>query len=148
MHLILVRCARYRALVVRVTYSCAILCCGCRKKEFINNTIKNYYIMKHLFTVLLILVCSGLMAQNNNNEEGVVKVENYASTYRPGEVIVKFKAQGNVQVRKNVQGKFQTAGVSSVDEVFANIGVENVEPLMPHTGKRISSKRMVAYNGD
>lgn len=104
--------------------------------------------MKHLFTVLLILVCSGLMAQNNNNEEGVVKVENYASTYRPGEVIVKFKAQGNVQVRKNVQGKFQTAGVSSVDEVFANIGVENVEPLMPHTGKRISSKRMVAYNGD
>lgn len=105
--------------------------------------------MKHLFTVLLILVCSGLMAQNNNNEDEVVKIDRWnQNAYREGEVIVKFKADGAVQMRKNVKGKFQTASTSQVDALFAELGIEEVEELMPNVGARKAPRRMRAFNGE
>ena len=104
--------------------------------------------MKKLFSIVLLMACSiMLMAQSSNNEDEVVKIDQWSQTYREGEVIVKFKADGAVQMRKNAKGKFQTASISQVDALFAELGVEEVEELMPNVGSRKAPRRMRAYNG-
>ena len=105
--------------------------------------------MKKLFSIVLLLACTiALMAQSSNNEDEVVKIDRWnQNAYRQGEVIVKFKADGAVQMRKNVKGKFQTASVNAVDALFAELGVEEVEALMPNVGARKAPRRMRAYNG-
>ena len=105
--------------------------------------------MKKFFSLVLLMACSiALVAQSNNNQDEVVKIDRWnQQAYREGEVIVKFKADGAVQMRKNVQGKFQTASISQVDALFAELGVEEVEALMPNVGARKAPRRMRAYNG-
>lgn len=105
--------------------------------------------MKKFFSLVLLMACSiALVAQSSNNQDEVVKIDRWnQQAYREGEVIVKFKADGAVQMRKNVQGKFQTASISQVDALFAELGVEEVEELMPNVGARKAPRRMRAYNG-
>lgn len=105
--------------------------------------------MKKLFSIVLLLACTiALMAQSNNNQDEVVKIDRWnQQAYREGEVIVKFKADGAVQMRKNAKGKFQTTNISQVDALFAELGVEEVEALMPNVGARKAPRRMRAYNG-
>ena len=105
--------------------------------------------MKKLFSIVLLMACSiTLMAQSSNNQDEVVKIDRWnQQSYREGEVIVKFKADGAVQMRKNAKGKFQTASISQVDALFAELGVEEVEELMPNVGARKAPRRMRAYNG-
>ena len=105
--------------------------------------------MKKLFSIVLLMACSiTLMAQSSNNEDEVVKIEKWnQNAYRQGEVIVKFKADGAVQMRKNAKGKFQTASISEVDALFAELGVEEVEELMPNVGARKAPRRMRSYSG-
>ena len=105
--------------------------------------------MKKFFSLVLLMACTiTLMAQSSNNQDEVVKIDRWnQQAYREGEVIVKFKADGVVQMRKNVQGKFQTASISQVDALFAELGVEEVEELMPNVGARKAPRRMRAYNG-
>ena len=105
--------------------------------------------MKKLFSIMLLLACTiALVAQSNNNQDEVVKIDRWnQQSYREGEVIVKFKADGAVQMRKNAKGKFQTASISQVDALFAELGVEEVEALMPNVGARKAPRRMRAYNG-
>ena len=105
--------------------------------------------MKKLFSIVLLMACSiTLMAQSSNNEDEVVKIEKWNQyAYREGEVIVKFKADGAVQMRKNAKGKFQTASISQVDALFAELGVEEVEELMPQVGARKAPRRMRSYSG-
>ena len=105
--------------------------------------------MKKFFSLVLLMACTiTLMAQSSNNQDEVVKIDRWnQQAYREGEVIVKFKADGAVQMRKNVQGKFQTASISQVDALFAELGVEEVEALMPNVGARKAPRRMRAYNG-
>ena len=105
--------------------------------------------MKKFFSIVLLLACSfTLMAQSNDNQDEVVKIDRMnQNAYREGEVIVKFKADGAVQMRKNAKGKFQTASVSAVDALFAELGIEEMEELMPQVGARKAPRRMRAYNG-
>lgn len=105
--------------------------------------------MKKFFSLVLLLACTiTLMAQSSNNQDEVVKIDRWnQQAYREGEVIVKFKADGAVQMRKNVQGKFQTASISQVDALFTELGVEEMEELMPQVGARKAPRRMRAYNG-
>ena len=105
--------------------------------------------MKRIFSIVLLMACTiTLVAQINNNQDEVVKIDRWnQNAYRQGEVIVKFKADGAVQMRKNAKGKFQTASISQVDALFAELGVEEVEALMPNVGARIAPRRMRAYNG-
>ena len=105
--------------------------------------------MKKLFSIVLLLACSiALVAQSSNNQDEVVKIDRWnQNAYRQGEVIVKFKADGAVQMRKNAKGKFQTASISQVDALFEELGVEEVEELMPNVGARKAPRRMRAYNG-
>lgn len=105
--------------------------------------------MRKLFSLMLLLACTiTLMAQSSNNQDEVVQIDRWnQQAYREGEVIVKFKADGAVQMRKNAKGKFQTASISQVDALFAELGVEEVEELMPNVGARKAPRRMRAYNG-
>lgn len=105
--------------------------------------------MKKLVSIVLLMACSiALVAQSSNNQDEVVKIDRWnQNAYREGEVIVKFKADGDVQMRKNAKGKFQTASISQVDALFAELGVEEVEELMPNVGARKAPRRMRAYNG-
>lgn len=105
--------------------------------------------MKKLFSIVALMACSiALVAQSSNNQDEVVKIDRWnQQAYREGEVIVKFKADGAVQMRKNAKGKFQTASESAVDALFAELGVEEVEELMPNVGARKAPRRMRAYNG-
>ena len=105
--------------------------------------------MRKLFSIVLLMACTiTLMAQSSNNQDEVVKIDRWnQQSYREGEVIVKFKADGAVQMRKNAKGKFQTASISQVDALFAELGVEEVEELMPNVGARKAPRRMRAYNG-
>ena len=105
--------------------------------------------MKKLFSLMLLLACTiALVAQSSNNQDEVVKIDRWnQQSYREGEVIVKFKADGAVQIRKNAKGKFQTACISQVDALFAELGVEEVEELMPNVGARKAPRRMRSYSG-
>ena len=88
------------------------------------------------------------MLHKPNNQDEVVKIDRWnQQAYRDGEVIVKFKADGAVQMRKNAKGKFQTTNISQVDALFAELGVEEVEELMPNVGARKAPRRMRVYNG-
>lgn len=101
---------------------------------------KNIYKMKGIIKSMLLvaglLVAMPLHAQmvSNNNEDGVNKVDRSAMRYRPGEVIVKFKDSTPISPAK-VQGKFKASGISAVDRVFKELGVKEVDQLMPLTGE-------------
>ncbi len=87
---------------------------------------------------------------SSNNDDGVVKVDQRLSqhAYRAGEVIVKFKSQGKVNIRK-VGGHFRTSSVSAVDKVMNQLGVTDVEQMMPLTGavKAGGPRKARSYNG-
>lgn len=101
---------------------------------------------------LLILTIGGFatlsIAQESNGYDDVVQIApQLRHQYRKGEVIVKFKAEG--AVRKMACGRYRSAGVASVDNLLRQIGVEEVEPLMPLTGISPTNglRRKATYNG-
>ncbi len=108
-------------------------------------------IIKSLLLAAVVAVAIPGTAQmvSNNNDDEVNKVDQSATkAYRPGEVIVKFKETSRVKMRSNAKGKFATAGVSQVDQVFNLLGVSEADQLMPLTGKQVSRRKMRSYSGD
>ena len=97
----------------------------------------------------MLLSAVPMVAQDCNNEEQVVKVDARASqfSYRENEVIVKFKPVGAVQMRANAKGGFATSGVSRIDAVMNELGVESFDGLMPLTGKEVKRRSARAING-
>ena len=89
-----------------------------------------------------------LFAQSADNEDEVIKINRWnQQAYREGEILVKFKADGAVQMRAPRKAKFQTSHVNAVDALFEELGVDSVEQLMPRTGHKNVGRRMKAYNG-
>ena len=99
--------------------------------------------MKHQsFLKPLLLLAVALMATmpllaqmvSNYNVDEVYKIDPSARmAYRPGEIIVKFKASSPVNI-KSVNGKFSTSRVNAIDAVLNSLGVKEAEQLMPLTG--------------
>ena len=92
-----------------------------------------------------------LLAQmvSNNNIDEVYQIDQSAQwAYRPGEVIVKFKATSPVNI-KSVNGQFRTSRVNGVDAVLNALGVTEAEQLMPLTGaiKNRAPRRAKALSG-
>ena len=89
-----------------------------------------------------------LFAQSADNEDEVIKINRWnQQAYRESEILVKFKADGAVQMRAPRKAKFQTSHVNAVDALFEELGVDSVEQLMPRTGHKNVGRRMKAYNG-
>jgi len=106
--------------------------------------------MKHKLLLLtaMLVAAAGMFAQSANNEDEVVKIDRMnQNAYREGEILVKFKADGAVQMRAPKKAKFQTSQVNAVDALFEELGVDSVEQLMPMTGHKNVGRRVKAYNG-
>lgn len=103
-----------------------------------------------LLAVAVLFAAIPLQAQqmvSNNNDDEVNKVDpSAARAYRPGEVIVKFKDATPIKMR-NKDGKFQSSGLSKVDKVLNELGVDEADQLMPLTGSKVNRSVMRAYNG-
>ena len=106
--------------------------------------------MKHKLLLLaaMLVAAAGMFAQSANNEDEVVKIDRMnQNAYREGEILVKFKADGAVQMRAPRKAKFATSQVNAVDALFEELGVDSVEQLMPMTGHKNVGRRVKAYNG-
>lgn len=103
-----------------------------------------------LFAVALTMgVLNGnLFAQSADNEDEVIKIDRMnQNAYREGEILVKFKADGAVQMKAPRKAKFATSQVNAIDALFAELGVDSIEQLMPQTGHKNVGRRVRAYNG-
>ncbi len=106
--------------------------------------------MKHKLLLLaaMLVAATGVFAQSADNEDEVVKIDRMnQNAYREGEILVKFKADGAVQMRAPRKAKFQTSQVNAVDALFEELGVDSVEQLMPMTGHKDVGRVRRAYNG-
>jgi hypothetical protein len=106
--------------------------------------------LKSIFLVSMLLGATAMPAFSqisNNNEDEVYKVDQrYGHDFVPGQVLVKMKDGSPANVRR-VQGRFQSAGVSRLDAVLHEFGVENMEQLLPHEKPGRALRRAKAFNG-
>ena len=104
---------------------------------------------KLFLLVAMLFAATGMVfAQSADNEDEVIKIDKWnQQAYREGEILVKFKADGAVQMRAPRKAKFATSQVNSIDALFAELGVDSVEQLMPMTGHKNVGRRVKAYNG-
>ncbi len=104
---------------------------------------------KHfLFLAAVLFAATSLFAQSADNEDEVIKIDRMnQNAYREGEILVKFKADGAVQMRAPRKAKFATSQVNAVDALFEELGVDSVEQLMPMTGHKDVGRVRRAYNG-
>lgn len=106
--------------------------------------------LHRIFTIALTaLAAIPTMAQDRNNEDEVVKVDARFSAYnyREGEVIVKFKDQSAAQINAPRRTKFRTSGVNSIDATLRDLGVSEVEALMPLSGNQQVKRLARSVNG-
>lgn len=99
---------------------------------------------------LLCLSVSAAMAQSNNNEDNVIKIdEANQRTYRSGQALVKFKDDSPLSVKKRASGRMKVSS-SALESVMNQLGVTEMEQLMPEGGKVPipSSSRMRRANGE
>ena len=84
---------------------------------------------------------------SNDNEDGVYKVQRpQAKDYVPGEVLFKLKDGQQAKVRR-AAGRVQSAGINSLDAVFTEFGVEDMEQLLPQAKVKGTPRRAKAFNG-
>ena len=92
---------------------------------------------KIFFTwALFCLSAATAMAQSNNNEDNVIKIdEANQRAYRSGQALVKFKDESPVSVKKRASGRMKVSS-SALQSVINQLGVTDMEQLMPVGGKR------------
>ena len=101
---------------------------------------------------LLLFITSEMQAQvvSNNNEDEVNKVDTrFAQDFVPGQVLVKFKDNSSIQVRR-VNGKYRSASISAVDQLLQSYGVDDMEKLFPEekvAKPKSQLRKRKAYNG-
>ena len=99
-----------------------------------------------LLSALCMAVCLPSIAQNVGNVYDVATIDRHAhGAYRPGEVIVKFKAASPIKVQAK-HGASVATSVNNVDAVLSKLGVTSAEQLMPLSGSGGPS-RVKAHNG-
>ncbi len=81
------------------------------------------------------------------SEADVVTLDSRFKDYRQGEVLVKFKTTSGVNVRRKA-GKFASSGVTAVDDAMRNLGISEIEELMPLTGELAQPRRIRTHNGN
>ena len=85
---------------------------------------------------------------SNDNEDEVYKVDQrYQKDYVPGQVLLKMKDGNPAKVRRNAKGQFQSAGITHLDAVLSQYGVEEMEQLLPNAKIGKTARRAKAYNG-
>lgn len=105
--------------------------------------------MKKLFTLLcLVLACAYGLAQSNNNEDEVVKIDWYNQhATKEGELIVKFADHTTLRLQNNERGILQTTGINKVDALLKTFPVAKAERLCPNDNPNRELKTSKSYNG-
>lgn len=113
--------------------------------------------MKQLNLILTstLLLCATVLPSSaqvsNDNADGVNRVDRRQqdNDFVPGQVLVKFKDESSVQVRRNSRGQIRTASISEVDKLLSEFGVNDMEKLFPNEVARPKSllRSRVAPNG-
>lgn len=106
--------------------------------------------LHRVFTFALsALLAVPAVAQDRNNEDEVAKVDARFSAYnyREGEVIVKFKDQSAAQIKAPRLTPFKTSGVARLDAALRELGVSEVEELMPLSGGQKVARVARDFNG-
>lgn len=104
---------------------------------------------KGLITCALLCLSAVVMAQSSDNEDNVVKIsESMHRAHRPGQVLVKFKDDSSISIRKQAPGRMRVSS-QRVQSVLNQLGVTNMEQLMPIGGKvkMKPSERLRRANG-
>ncbi|MBP3823147.1 MAG: S8 family serine peptidase [Bacteroidaceae bacterium] len=100
--------------------------------------------MKHFTSLFLFLVFPlvSTFPQTSDNEDHVVKIDPAnVRAYRSGQMLVKFKDESSISVRRNAPGRFQISS-NKIRALSERIGVTDMEQLMPIGGKmKISPAR-------
>lgn len=109
-------------------------------------------LFKSLLIAAVVACAVPLQAQmvSNNNDDEVNKADTRgAMPYRDKQVIVKFKNDCAVNVKRNSNGRFQSANVPSVDLVLSKLNISEAVDLMPLTGaiKNRAPRRAKAPSG-
>ena len=104
----------------------------------------HYYLAMAFMTAIAMPMSAQV---SNDNEDGVYKVQRpQAKDYVQGEVLFKLKDGKEAKVRR-VAGKVQSAGISSLDAVLSEFGVEEMEQLLPQAKVTGTPRRAKAFNG-
>lgn len=111
----------------------------------------------NLLTVGLVLLFGAMAVPtsaqvvSNDNEDGVNKVDSRVrgKDFVPGQVLVKFKDETNIQVHRNAQGKFHAASIGTIDKLLRHYRVNDMEKLFPAEVAKPKAKlrKKVAPNG-
>ncbi len=114
--------------------------------------MKTKSIIKSLLLAAVVAVAIPSTAQmvSNNNDDEVNRVDARGGrAYREGQVIVKFKSDAPLQVKRSAKGRFQSAGINEVDKVLNSLAVSTIDELMPLTGaiKNRAPRRAKALSG-
>lgn len=102
-----------------------------------------------LTSILLGLSTIIVLAQSNNNEDHVIKIsQSMQRAHRPGQVLVKFKDDSSIRLQKQSSGRMKVSS-QRVQAVINNLGVTDMEQLMPVSGKvkMKASERLRRANG-
>lgn len=105
--------------------------------------------MKKLF-ILTIMALTGMvcLAQSNNNEDEVVKIDWYNQhATKEGELIVKFADNTTLQLQNDNRGMLQTTGINTVDALLQAYPVARAERLCPNDDPKRELKVSKSYNG-
>lgn len=105
--------------------------------------------MKKLFTLLtMLLVCAYCVAQDRNNEDGVVKIDWYNQhAAKEGELIVKFADRTTLRLQNDARGMLQTTNIKKVDALLQQYPVAKAERLCPNDNPNRELKTSKSYNG-
>lgn len=105
--------------------------------------------MKKLF-ILTIMALTGMvcLAQSNNNEDEVVKIDQFNQhAVKEGELIVKFADNTTLQLQNDNRGMLQTTGMQKVDALLQQYPVARAERLCPNDDPKRELNVSKSYNG-
>lgn len=80
-------------------------------------------------------------------QNGAYKQSPFAPKWAEGEVIVKFKGSGSVSLKKNAKGKIVSSSDPTLDRTLADLGMTEMEQLMPLTGGKNVGRRARSVSG-
>ena len=103
-----------------------------------------------LLLLFAAIVPASAQVVNDDNEDGVVKLNASQSRYEcvPGQVLLKFKDSQQQRKVRRVPNGYAVDGVDQLNTLLTKYGVNKMEQLLPNEKPNRQMRRTKAYNGD
>ena len=106
----------------------------------------NFFISTLVWLFLAMPMSAQVVSNDNEDEVNKVNMRMTEHDYVAGQVLVKFKDQNRVNIRR-VKGKFLSADRSAVNEILQKYGTEEMEQLLPREKANRTLRKAKAFNG-